>query len=105
LRWREGDRSLRVSFSVDGLPDTVTLARDSSSVRIVYGEWAKAGSAQLPREYVLSSSNGARIRCRVSRLRLGAAADSTKFAVPGPRGATPATDCELWRLLANGGEP
>lgn len=105
LRWREGDRSLRVSFSADGLPDTVTLARDRSMVRIVYGEWTKAGAAQLPREYVLSSSNGARIRCRVSRLHLRSAADSTKFAVPGPRGATPATDCELWRLLANGGEP
>lgn len=104
-RWREGGRMITLAVAADGSPDTVTLERDSSQVRIVYAEWMNARAARLPREYRVSSSAGAGVRCRVSRLHVGGAADSSRFARPGPRDAVPMPGCELWHLVATGAEP
>jgi hypothetical protein len=107
LEWNEAGRTVRVHVAKEGLPDTVTVtASNGGAVRVEYVEWMRAGAARVPREFH-ASNQGSRssLRCRIERLRVRAAADSSDFAGPGPRDATLEPGCELWHMVSGGGGP
>lgn len=104
LAWSEGDRRVRVSLTREGVPDTVAIASErGAGIHIVYSEWMRSGDVSLPREFRVTE-DGARgsLRCRVSRLRVRSAAESSWFAGPGPRGASREAGCDAWRSLGVG---
>ncbi|MGH3054638.1 MAG: hypothetical protein ACRDL7_06625, partial [Gaiellaceae bacterium] len=100
----EPGRRLRMDLSHDGLPDSLTVKwTGGASVRIEYLEWMSAAGAKWPREFRVSNDRaGAMLRCRVSRLRVRAAADSSMFRSPGPDDASPESGCEWWHMLSEG---
>ena len=107
LEWADAERTIRLRVTSEGLPDTVVVrGADGAAVTITYLEWMRAGSAQLPRELRVTSADArSELRCRVSRMRIRAVADSSLFAGPGPRDAAPEDGCELWHMMKSGGDP
>jgi hypothetical protein len=103
LEWREAGRTIRVSITREGLPDTVFLSSGSGTVRITYLEWLRTGSVRLPGEFRVSADSArATLRCVVSRVSLRPQPDSSAFRAPGPAGADREPGCELWRVLMTG---